>query len=408
MKKAISKVLNNDLCTGCGICSYFSDEIKITVSPEGYNRPDISSVRENPELEKKFNQVCPGINLDISKVKKGNYDGIWGQIESVDVGYSSNAELRQSGSSGGVISALSDYLVKSGIVDFVINISQGLNLDNVSSLKDKSYNFCESAGSRYSPASPCELISKLDLTKKYAFVGKPCDVAAVYRLKQQDPLVEKSITHLLSFMCAGTPSLKGTEEIYSKLGVKKENVKSMRYRGNGWPGYTTVTSDQNEEFSMTYNKAWGGILNRHLQTRCKLCVDGIGEFADIVCADAWDCDENGYPLFEENDGRSLVISRNKVGNNLLREAQSASKINLGDFDLNTLDKVQPFQFYRRVSIFSRLLAFRFLGLSPPNYKGFGLLSAALKGGIYLNIKSFFGLVARRRKIIRKKHINGID
>lgn len=404
MKKALSKVLANDLCTGCGICSYFSDEIKITVSPDGYNRPNITNAPEDPELEKKFCKVCPGLNLDISSVKKENYDGIWGQIDSINVGYSTNDALRQSGSSGGVISALSHYLVQNNIVDFVINISQGLNLDNISSLRNKVYDFRESAGSRYSPASPCDLIRKLDLTKKYAFVGKPCDVAAVYQLKQQDPLIEKAITHLLSFMCAGTPSFKGSEEIYTKLGVKKENVKSIRYRGNGWPGYTTITSDQNEQFSMTYNKAWGGILNRHLQTRCKLCVDGIGEFADIVCADAWDCDDNGYPLFEENDGRSLVISRNKVGNKLLSEAKLSSHIALENFDMSTLAKIQPFQYYRRVSIFSRLLAFRFLGLTPPKYKGFGLLKSALKGGLYLNIKSFLGLVARRRKIIKQKSL----
>ncbi|KXI27221.1 Coenzyme F420 hydrogenase/dehydrogenase, beta subunit C-terminal domain [Paraglaciecola hydrolytica] len=404
MKKAIGKVLANDLCTGCGICSYFSDEIKIVVSPAGYNRPDITNAPEDPVLEKKFSKVCPGLNLDINSVRKDNYDGIWGQIESINVGYSTNNALRQSGSSGGVISALSNYLVQNNIVDFVINISQGLNLDNVSSLKGKVYDFRESAGSRYSPASPCDLIRKLDLSKKYAFVGKPCDVAAVYQLKQQEPLVANAITHLLSFMCAGTPSFKGTEEIYSKLGVNKENVKSIRYRGNGWPGYTTIVSDQDEEFSMSYNNAWGGILNRHLQTRCKLCVDGIGEFADIVCADAWDCDDNGYPLFEENDGRSLVISRNKIGNDLINNAKLSSNIVLDDFDINTLDKIQPFQFYRRVSIFSRLLAFRFLGLTPPKYKGFDLFKSALKGGLYLNTKSFLGLVARRRKIIKQKSL----
>jgi len=404
MKKSLDKVLANDLCTGCGICTYYSSDIKITVSPEGYNRPDATSAPEDSDLDKKFREVCPGLNLDINSVKKHNYDGIWGQIESINVGFASNPDLRQAGSSGGVISALSNYLVKNDIVDFVINISQGSKLNNVSELKDKVYNFSESAGSRYSPASPCELIRELDLSKRYAFVGKPCDVAAVYQLKKQDPLVASAITHLISFMCAGTPSFKGTDEIYAKLGVNKEDVKSIKYRGNGWPGYTTVISDKNEQFSMSYNNAWGGILNRHLQTRCKLCVDGIGEFADIVCADAWDCDDNGYPLFEENDGRSLVISRNKVGNELLENAKLSADIVLDNFDITTLHKIQPFQFYRRVSIFSRLLAFRFLGFTPPNYKGFGLFGAALKGGLYLNIKSFLGLIARRKKIVKHKNL----
>lgn len=50
---------------------------------------------------------------------------------------------------------------------------------------------------------------------------------------------------------------------------------------------------------MSYNESWGNILGKYLQKRCKICPDGIGEFADIVCADAWHGDKSGYPNFEE-------------------------------------------------------------------------------------------------------------
>ena len=138
----------------------------------------------------------------------------------------------------------------------------------------------------------------------------------------------------------------------------------------------------------------------HLQTRCKICVDGIGEFADIVCADAWDCDENGYPIFEEKAGQSLVVCRTEVGRTLQEQAQQDQIISLKPFDKNNLKNMQPFQFYRRSSVLSRLLAFKFLGLKTPKYKGFHILKAAIKGGVIFNIKSFLGLVARRKKIIR--------
>jgi coenzyme F420 hydrogenase subunit beta len=37
---------------------------------------------------------------------------------------------------------------------------------------------------------------------------------------------------------------------------------------------------------MSYADSWGGILSRHVQFRCKICPDGTGGFADVVCADA--------------------------------------------------------------------------------------------------------------------------
>src|SRR3712207_7050821 len=40
------------------------------------------------------------------------------------------------------------------------------------------------------------------------------------------------------------------------------------------------------------------------RSRCKICPDGTGEFADIVCADAW-YGKDGYPDFAEREGRSL-------------------------------------------------------------------------------------------------------
>ena len=53
------------------------------------------------------------------------------------------------------------------------------------------------------------------------------------------------------------------------------------------------------ERTMSYHNSWGKILSRHVQHRCKICADGTGNPADLVCADAWHADDEGYPLFEE-------------------------------------------------------------------------------------------------------------
>ena len=88
---------------------------------------------------------------------------------------------------------------------------------------------------------------------------------------------------------------------------------SFRYRGDGWPGFATVRLKDGREARMSYAESWGGILTNYVQFRCRISPDGTGGFADIACGDAWYADAKGYPLFEEAEGRSLIVSRTRQG-----------------------------------------------------------------------------------------------
>jgi coenzyme F420 hydrogenase subunit beta len=133
---------------------------------------------------------------------------------------------------------------------------------------------------------------------RYAFVGKPCDVAALRGLARQDPRIDIQIPYMLSFFCAGVPSHRGAEQVLEQLNVDLAELASFRYRGNGWPGQATATKTDGTMASMSYEQSWGDILARHVQLRCRICPDGVGSFADVACADAWETDEGGSPLFE--------------------------------------------------------------------------------------------------------------
>ena len=53
---------------------------------------------------------------------------------------------------------------------------------------------------------------------------------------------------------------------------------------------------------MGYDASWGGVLTRHVQFRCRICPDGIGDDADIAFADAWHTDTDRNPVFNEAEG----------------------------------------------------------------------------------------------------------
>ncbi len=356
------------------------------------------------EASSAFAKSCPALNLDIRPYKTANYHPVWGEILETLKGHALDNEVRQAGSSGGVISALAQYCLEQKLVDGVIQIqaSQTDPLENVATISRSRQNIIASSGSRYAPASPAQALKWVAMsTEKYLFIGKPCDVAAVRQMQAHDPRLKQNIPYVVSFMCAGTPSLHGTEQVLDQLGVEREDVTSFRYRGDGWPGLTKATLKNGDARTMTYNDSWGKVLNRHLQTRCKICPDGIGEFADIVCADGWEGDEKGYPSFEERDGNSLILIRTDKGRELFRNAEADGVVQAEAFDTAGIFAIQPFQYYRRTTILPRLWAMKLLMLKTPSYKGFELGKGIREIGLYQSFKAFTGLLVRRKKIKRR-------
>jgi len=257
------------------------------------------------------------------------------------------------------------------------------------------------AGSRYAPSAPLAALGQVPVDgKPWALVAKPCDVAAFRVLAEEDAELAARFPVVLSFFCAGIPSLKGAEAILAALGTEPKNTTAFRYRGHGWPGRATATLRDGSSHSMSYHDSWGKILSSRVQHRCKVCADGTGKDADIVCADAWETDDAGYPLFEEGKGVSLVLARTPKGAQLLAAAEEGGAITSAAFDLNRLAAIQPGQLRRRQALLARLLALRILGRPYPKYRGLNLYAAARTGRPAWWMRNFIGTL--RRQIMRRR------
>ena len=247
------------------------------LSPAGFLRPNVLG-KLNDEETQNIQTICPGVHLEFPVAPVDRHP-IWGPINSVRTGCSLDDEIRRTGSSGGVLSALALHLLETGQVDFVAQIAVSASdpLGNELQLSRTREDVLRAAGSRYGPSAPLVRFEELLATgQRFAFIGKPCDVAAVRQLAAIDERVGKQVRFLLSFMCAGVPSIKGTHEILKALGVDAVGLKSFRYRGDGWPGMARAVGADGRVAEMDYSKSWGTILNRHLQFRCKICPDGTG------------------------------------------------------------------------------------------------------------------------------------
>ena len=258
------------------------------MSATGFLRPDQRSELTRG-TDRLIAEICPGINLDLRPT--GNTDHmLWGPLIGIRTGASTDSELRHHASSGGVLSGLLIYLLDVEFIDFVVQIGAStmspMETAVVHSLSRN--DIYQAAGSRYAPSSPlANLNEMLSSPGKFALVGKPCDIAAVRALGRHDHRIAEKIPILLSFFCAGVPSVMGTRRILDELGVSEDELASFQFRGDGWPGRATAKLHNGQETSMSYAQSWGDILSKHVQFRCKICPDGSGSFADIACGDAW-------------------------------------------------------------------------------------------------------------------------
>jgi coenzyme F420 hydrogenase subunit beta len=392
----LDAIAKNGFCSGCGACAGLlgSSKVQMQLSRQGYLRP-VSVGPIDSTDEELVHAVCPGIRIEHDMLSTGHHS-IWGPIERVRTGQAKDMQIRHEGSSGGVISALAVYLLESRQVDFVAQIAVAAKdpLVNEVQMSRTRADVLRAAGSRYAPAAPLARLEEyLSTGQRFALIGKPCDIAAVRNLARVDSRIGRQVPFLLSFMCAGVPSIKGTHVLLDALGVERSRLQSFRYRGDGWPGMARAVSLDGRVAEMDYTKSWGTILNRHLQFRCKICPDGTGEFADVVCADAW-YGKDGYPDFEERDGRSLVISRTSVGESLVQEAVREGAIEVSDLAVTEIDRMQPYQLNRKQVVLARLLATRLRRGWAPRYRRLGLVKASLGARLLVWLRNAIGTYKR--------------
>lgn len=403
---ALIRVTASNCCAGCGLCASIAPKaLAIQNSNDGFLRPHQFAALTAAE-ESTFAKTCPGISVKSKAASELNNEiddhYLWGPTVAVRVGFSTDAALRRHASSGGAISALLTHLLHIKAVDFVVQVGPSTHspienevFRNIDA--DAIYN---SAGSRYAPSAPMQqIVQLLDLPEKFVLVGKPCDIAAARALARIDPRVDQKIPYMISFFCAGVPSRKGSVKILSALGLTEQEVGTFQYRGDGWPGFATARTTDGQTERMTYADSWGNILSKEVQFRCKICADGVGGQADVVCADAWECNEEGYPHFEETDGHSLIVSRTSNGEKLVREALALKVIEAKDFSIEAISTIQPSQAKRKRQVVARTTAMQVLGMKPTRYENLHIWRAACSAGLAENFRGFFGTL--RRLVSRK-------
>lgn len=399
----VTRVLKGELCTGCGLCAALAPgAIRMDYVEPGYARPtQLGGVPAR--AEQVIADSCPGAVV-APWTGEAQVHEAWGPWRRVTTGASTDGRVRFEGSSGGAISALLIHALATGLVDRVLHIAADPNdpTRNVTAISRTPEEVLARAGSRYTASSPMAAIeAALAEGGALAFVGKPCDASALRRLARHDPRVARHVPLVLSFFCGGIPSHAGVGRILRTLGVEAGAVTDFRYRGRGWPG-ACVARTAEREAQMSYAESWGGHLSKEVQFRCKICPDAVGGVADIACADAWYGDEDGYPSFSEQDGRSLIVTRTEVGDRLLQSACEACRLEATPLDISEIDKMQPSQARRKRLILARTAALPLAAQPRPRMRGLAVARAARRASAAETVRNLLGTLRRTLKGTRSR------
>jgi coenzyme F420 hydrogenase subunit beta len=322
---------------------------------------------------------------------------VWGSLERLSIGHASDPEVRFRGSSGGVLTALGQFLIDSGRVKFVLHVgaSRSLPMRTERRLSFDAASILDNAGSRYGPVAPLADFRKiLDRGEPFALIAKPCDVTAVRSLARFDARVGEQMRYALAFVCGGASDLSKSEQALQRFGLREEELALFRYRGHGNPGMNRIETKSGSAYELTYRQMWEDESRWMIQPRCKICPDAIGQAADLVASDAW---LNGGPAVEDEALNGIFV-RTQRGVELYDAAVAAGVLTIKrPSSFTEFDVLQSHQVRKRRAVWARLKGMQIAGKPIPEVTNLALEECARQNSLQVNLAEARGARDRARR-----------
>jgi len=322
----ISDVPVDGVCTGCGTCA--------AVCPAGAIEMCLNSRRGTFEPVVRADQCtncglcrscCPPITWS-NRPATQSWHPCVGDYLDVFAVYSTDERIRHQSASGGFITSLLLYLVRNKVITGAVVTRRRTDnpLLGQAFLATKEEEILAAKGSKYIPIPFDEVLQMLlrsDIAQhRIAFVGLPCHIEGVSKASEHFTNLQQLTKFKIGIVCGRAPSIASYGYILKRLKISKSDVKQISNRGDGWPGFMTITlkNDQIKKIPYGNNLACGMVLSSPLFTPlgCELCADPGGFSADVITCDAW------LERFRNNhEGVNLVLVKNQQVADILKRME---------------------------------------------------------------------------------------
>lgn len=349
LPKVINLVVNNDLCIGCGLCSYKcpARALEMRWNDYGFLVPVLTGICDangscirvcpfNPYPERNLlteNEIADIFLKDarLSHPKIGKYAGIY-------AGYSN--EFRLTSSSGGIATYLFSELLERGIVTHIFSVKES-NKPGVYyeySISNNKQELLAASKTKYYPVTLSTVFSKInEMDGKVAIVGVACFIKAIRIAQHLEPSLKEKIPFLVGIICGGVKSRFFTEYLADKTGVDKGlyfkpefRIKDLNNTANDYSfGCYSIEYDQKKTLKMkSIGDMWGTGLFK--ANACDFCDDVTTELADISLGDAW-----LQPYVNDGKGTNVVVTRSMLAEKIIKEGIYSGKVKLEELSLDS-------------------------------------------------------------------------
>ncbi|SHL93537.1 Coenzyme F420 hydrogenase/dehydrogenase, beta subunit C-terminal domain [Fibrobacter sp. UWB7] len=232
------------------------------------------------------------------------------------IGFSKDADDRFKASSGGIGTTIMRYLLSQSEygtgITFVFNANLCMYVPKMI-YSEKEINVC---GSVYQDIDLVRFVKdNLENIKDGIVLScGPCQVNSIRAM-----LNRKGIKNfIISYCCSGQTTVQGTLCYYKFLGINKDDVVNMQYRGNGWPsGIQIWLKDGSVIKKDNWTEPWSTIHQSNIfkPKRCLFCKLDLGKQADINLADPW------LEKYKQNEkiGATLCVLSSEHGKKVFNE-----------------------------------------------------------------------------------------
>jgi len=317
------------LCVGCGIClglcTTHAIKLKATKGVLTVNF-DYSRCTNCGMCIK----ACPAIfNLYREDSKIAD---VLGKIDKIFFGYSTDHNVRYHGASGGVVTALTCYMLRRRLVDKVLVVKM-TKFTTDALLTGSEHDVMSAQGSIYFKTFSLRLLPELLYDarkgKRICIVGLPCQISALKRVMRGF----ESKLYFIGLVCNHVNEIWYLEYVVKKYLPRNARPISIGSRKNGWPGRIKMVFSLNkglEELSIPSGEFF--LLDVSSPLGCILCADHLAATADIVAGDAW------HPKFigKNSSGVSIIMIRTIKGLELVQDAIRDRVLYAGETGLRDL------------------------------------------------------------------------
>jgi coenzyme F420-reducing hydrogenase beta subunit len=337
-------------------------------------------------------------------------DALTGRYQNAYVGCAQEPGLRESGSSGGMVSWAAAELLRRRLVDGVAHVVPGEDASCGGSLfayriSRTREQLLAGAKSRYYPVQMSEVLREIgSVPGRYAVVGIPCFIKAVQLLRREDPVLRERIAFTLGLFCGHMKSARLIESFAYQMGAAMEDVVRADYRlkdprrpANWYTVQLTLRDGrtlQRDWFHLAEGD-WGSGFFQN--PACNFCDDVMAEVADMSFGDAW-----VEPYCADGRGTNVVIVRSPVLQALVAEGIDEGRLQLAPVDERFLERTQAAGLRQRREGLAYRLTWQRRGLRPRKRVAPGAGRLGLRRKLIYRMRAVISAWSRRLFLLARQ------